>query len=55
MPEKDCVKVGETVYCWNKETKKIDVYTRKTISVEECSPAIVSLLMDLLSEKQKDI
>ena len=52
MPKrKECITVGKKIYCWNNQTKKIDVYIRKSMSIEECSPAIVTLLMELLGDK----
>jgi len=51
MPTKNCVIVGNKTYCWNNETKQIDIYIRKSMPVEKCSPAVVSLLMELLGDK----
>jgi len=51
MPTKDCVTVGEKIYCWNNETKQIDIYIRKSVPIEQCSPAVVSLLMELLGDR----
>jgi len=51
MPTKECVTVGDKIYCWNKETKQIDIYIRKSVPVEQCSPAVVTLLMELLGKK----
>ena len=54
MPNKDCITVGEKIYCWNNDTKQIDIYIRKSIPVEQCSPAVVTLLMELMSEKNQN-
>ena len=54
MPTKDCIKVGDKIYCWNKETKRIDVYIRKSINVEKCPPSILAELMCLLGDKSDE-
>ncbi|MCL2293301.1 MAG: hypothetical protein FWC36_00305 [Spirochaetes bacterium] len=53
MPLKDCIRNGDKLYCWNSETKEIDVYTRKTISLNNCPAEIIRQLMDLLDKKAK--
>ena len=54
MPLKDCIQDGDKLYCWNNETGKIDVYTRKPIAIEKCPTFIIERLMKLLAEKRQE-
>ena len=54
MPIKDCVKEDDILYCWNNETGKIDVYTRKSIPAEKCPTAVIGRLMKLLADKKQE-
>ena len=55
MPEKDCVTYGNKVYCWNEITKRIDVYTRKSIPVENCPKEILVQLMQALKTRKEEV
>lgn len=54
MPIKDCITDGNKLYCWNDETREVDVYTRTSMPVERCPKNIVVQLMHLLNEKKEN-
>ena len=53
MPnEKICVRHYDRVFCWNKETGKIEEITYKEINATDCPDTVVLQLMRLIGEKK---
>ena len=54
MAEMVCVKYNGVSYCWNFETKKVEVFTRESIDTNDCPVEVMYELMVLISEKAKE-
>jgi len=51
MPEMVCVKRNGVSYCWNFETKRIEIFTKETVDVKDCPADVMYDLLVLVSEK----
>jgi len=46
-----CIKQGNISYCWNFETCQLEIYTKKTGTINDCPKDVANKLMRLISEK----
>ena len=51
-PELLCIRRHEISYCWNMETNKLEIYTRREATIKECPDDVAMELMELINKKR---
>jgi len=51
MPDMVCIKRNGVSYCWDFQTKKIEVFTKEPIDANECPVDVLYELLTLVSER----